>query len=89
MPGVLILEAMAQTGGLLIFHLISDAGIKLAFFTAINNAKFKKPVVPGDQLVLELKLIRSKFGIFNFFGQAWVDGQVVAEAELQAAVVNR
>jgi UDP-3-O-[3-hydroxymyristoyl] N-acetylglucosamine deacetylase/3-hydroxyacyl-[acyl-carrier-protein] dehydratase len=89
MPGVLILEAMAQTGGLLIFHLIPDAGIKLAFFTAINNAKFKKPVVPGDQLVLELKLIRSKFGIFNFFGQAWVDGQVVAEAELQAAVVNR
>lgn len=89
MPGVLILEALAQTGGLLMFHLIPDAGQKLALFSSINNAKFKKPVVPGDQLVLELKLTRSKFGIFNFEGKAWVDGQVVAEAELQAAVVNR
>lgn len=89
MPGVLILEALAQTGGLLMFQLIPDASQKLALFSSINNARFKKPVVPGDQLVLELKLTRSKFGIFNFDGKAWVDGQVVAEAELQAAVVNR
>jgi UDP-3-O-[3-hydroxymyristoyl] N-acetylglucosamine deacetylase/3-hydroxyacyl-[acyl-carrier-protein] dehydratase len=89
MPGVLILEALAQAGGLLMFHLIPDAGSKLAFFSSINNARFKKPVIPGDQIVLDLKLIRSKFGVFNFFGQAWVDGQVVAEAELQAAIVNR
>lgn len=89
MPGVLILEALAQAGGILIFHKLNEPKKKLAYFSSINNAKFRKPVIPGDQLVLDLKLIRSKFGIFYFSATAWVDQQVVAEAELQAAVVDR
>ncbi len=89
MPGVLILEALAQAGGILIFHKVENPKQILAYFSSINNAKFRKPVVPGDQLVLDLKLIKSKFGIFYFTATAWVDQQVVAEAELQAAVVNR
>lgn len=89
MPGVLIIEALAQTGGILIFHKVDNPQKKLALFSAINNAKFKRPVVPGDQLVLDVKLVKSKFGIFNFTATAWVDQQVVAEAELQAAVIDR
>ncbi len=89
MPGVLILEALAQTGGILIFHKLENSKNKLAYFSSINNAKFRKPVVPGDQLVLDLKLVKSKFGMYHFTATAWVDQQVVAEAELQAAVVDR
>ncbi|OGU61684.1 MAG: UDP-3-O-[3-hydroxymyristoyl] N-acetylglucosamine deacetylase [Ignavibacteria bacterium GWF2_33_9] len=89
MPGVLILEALAQAGGLMMFQLIQDPESKLALFSSINNARFKKPVVPGDQLVLDVTLVRSKFGIFNFHGIAWVDGEIATEAYLQAAVINR
>jgi UDP-3-O-[3-hydroxymyristoyl] N-acetylglucosamine deacetylase/3-hydroxyacyl-[acyl-carrier-protein] dehydratase len=89
MPGVLIIEALAQAGGVLIFNKLENPRQKLAFFSQINNAKFRKPVVPGDQLVLDLQLIKSKFGIYYFNATAYVDQQVVAEAELQAAVVDR
>jgi beta-hydroxyacyl-ACP dehydratase FabZ len=89
MPGVLIIEALAQTGGILIFNKIDNPENKLAFFSSINNAKFRKPVVPGDQLVFDLQLTKSKFGLYYFNALAYVDGQVVAEAELQAAIVNR
>ncbi|MGE5481228.1 MAG: bifunctional UDP-3-O-[3-hydroxymyristoyl] N-acetylglucosamine deacetylase/3-hydroxyacyl-ACP dehydratase [Chloroflexota bacterium] len=89
MPGVLILEAMAQTGGIMMFHKIADPVKKLAFFTRINNAKFKNPVLPGDQVVFELKKVGSRLNIFMFKATAYVNGSVVAEAELQAAIVDR
>lgn len=89
MPGVLILEAMAQTGGILMFHKIDDPQTKLAFFTRINNAKFRKPVVPGDQLVMELRLKSKRFNTFMLEGKAFVDGNLVCEAELHAALVDR
>lgn len=59
------------------------------FFSGFKNAKFKKPVVPGDQLVFEVKLLSQKFGMLMFKGTAYVDDEVVAEAEFQAALVNK
>jgi UDP-3-O-[3-hydroxymyristoyl] N-acetylglucosamine deacetylase/3-hydroxyacyl-[acyl-carrier-protein] dehydratase len=88
MPGVLIMEAMGQVGGLLIWNSV-DTSSKLMFFSGFKNAKFKKPVIPGDQLVYEVKLLSQKFGILMFRGTAFVDGEVVAEAEYNVALVNR
>ena len=87
MPGVLILEAMAQVGGVMMLASEENLG-KLAFFMAIDNAKFRKPVVPGDQLVFELVAgkMRSKIGTVH--GKALVDGKVVAEADLMFALVE-
>lgn len=87
MPGVLIVEAMAQVGGVLMLSPPENRG-KLAFFRSINNAKFRKTVVPGDQLVIEVKAgkIRSKAG--QLFTQASVDGKIVAEAEIMFALVQ-
>jgi UDP-3-O-[3-hydroxymyristoyl] N-acetylglucosamine deacetylase/3-hydroxyacyl-[acyl-carrier-protein] dehydratase len=87
MPGVLILEAMAQVGGVLMLSPSQNRG-KLAFFMSIDNAKFRKPVVPGDQLVMEIKVgkIRSRAG--QLFGQATVEGEVVCEAELMFALAD-
>ncbi len=90
MPGVIILEAMAQVGGILIYS-SQEKGVtdgKKAFFMSINNAKFRKPVVPGDQLIMKLKLVQKKLGAFKFDATAFVDGAVVAQAELQAALVE-
>ncbi|MFH0828374.1 MAG: UDP-3-O-acyl-N-acetylglucosamine deacetylase [Candidatus Omnitrophota bacterium] len=85
MPGVLILEAMAQVGGVMMLSLEGNRG-KLAFFMSINNAKFRKPVVPGDQLVFEVIAgkIKTKTGIVH--GTASVDGKIVAEADLMFAI---
>jgi UDP-3-O-[3-hydroxymyristoyl] N-acetylglucosamine deacetylase/3-hydroxyacyl-[acyl-carrier-protein] dehydratase len=85
MPGVLIIEAMAQTGGVLLLN----GGEKLAMFTSINNAKFRRPVVPGDRLVMEvtMKNRRSRLALMN--ARAFVDGELVAEADLSAAIVDR
>ena len=87
MPGVIILEAMAQVGGVMMLASEENLG-KLAFFMAIDNAKFRKPVVPGDQLVFELDAgkMRSKIGTVH--GKALVDGKVVAEADLMFALVE-
>ena len=87
MPGVLIIEAMAQVGGVLMLSPAQNRG-KLAFFMSINNAKFRKTVVPGDQVILDVRVgkIRSRAG--QLFGEAKVDGQVVAEAELMFALVD-
>ncbi|MFC1709457.1 bifunctional UDP-3-O-[3-hydroxymyristoyl] N-acetylglucosamine deacetylase/3-hydroxyacyl-ACP dehydratase [Candidatus Omnitrophota bacterium] len=87
MPGVLIVEAMAQVGGVLMLSPAQNRG-KLAFFMSIKNAKFRKTVVPGDQVILEVKVgkIRSKAG--QLMGEALVDGKVVAEAELMFALVD-
>jgi UDP-3-O-[3-hydroxymyristoyl] N-acetylglucosamine deacetylase/3-hydroxyacyl-[acyl-carrier-protein] dehydratase len=87
MPGVLIIEAMAQLGGVLMLYPQENRG-KLAFFMAANNVKFRKAVVPGDQLVLEVEVgkIKSKTG--QVFTKALIDGKVVAEAELMFALVE-
>ncbi len=89
MPGVLIIEAMAQTGGLLMLNSYIDPSEKLVYFMGINKAKFRKPVVPGDQLVLEAELINRKSKIVVMKAQAFVDNNLVAEAELTAAIVDR
>jgi UDP-3-O-[3-hydroxymyristoyl] N-acetylglucosamine deacetylase/3-hydroxyacyl-[acyl-carrier-protein] dehydratase len=89
MPGVLIIEAMAQTGGILLLNGVENPGDKLVFFMAINNAKFRRPVVPGDQLVFELKMVSRKSRICQMSGKAYVDGHLVAEAEMMASIVDR
>jgi UDP-3-O-[3-hydroxymyristoyl] N-acetylglucosamine deacetylase / 3-hydroxyacyl-[acyl-carrier-protein] dehydratase len=89
MPGVLILEAMAQTGGILLLNGVPNPGDVLVYFMSINNAKFRKPVVPGDQLVLELELSSRKSKICQMTGKAYVDGGLVAEAEMMASIVKR
>lgn len=89
MPGMLILEALAQTGGLLLFNKYENMQNKLAMFIGVNNTKFRKAVIPGDQLILEVKLISKKLNIFTFVGKAYVDNQLVTETEFQAALVDR
>jgi UDP-3-O-[3-hydroxymyristoyl] N-acetylglucosamine deacetylase / 3-hydroxyacyl-[acyl-carrier-protein] dehydratase len=89
MPGVLIIEAMAQTGGILLLNGVENPGDKLVFFMSINNAKFRRPVVPGDQLVFELKLTSRKSKICVMSGKAFVDGTLVAEADLMASIIDR
>lgn len=87
MPGVLILEAMAQVGGVMMLSPQENRG-KLAFFMAINNVKFRKTVVPGDALVLEVEAIKVKSKIGQVRGQAKVSGKIVAEADLMFALVE-
>lgn len=89
MPGVLILEGMAQTGGILLLNGIENPGDQLVYFMAINNAKFRKPVLPGDQLVFELTMVSRKSKICLMKGLAYVDGSLVAEAEMLASIVPR
>jgi 3-hydroxyacyl-[acyl-carrier-protein] dehydratase len=86
MPGVLILEGMAQVGGVLAFYANPEAvGQKLLFFAGIDKARFRKPVVPGDQLILKLEMIKQKRTIMMMGGKAYVDDTLVAEAELMAS----
>jgi len=89
MPGVLIIEAMAQTSGILILNSLPNFNEKLVYFMQINNAKFRKPVVPGDQLYLEIELVSKKTKIFLMKGKAMVNDKVVAEADFMAGVVDR
>ncbi len=89
MPGVLILEAMAQTGGILLLNGVENPGDKLVYFMAINNAKFRKPVTPGDQIIFELKMITKKTKICQMDGKAFVNGVLVAEAEMMASIIDR
>ena len=89
MPGVLIIEAMAQTSGILILNSLPNFKEKLVYFMQINNAKFRKPVVPGDQLYLEIEFISKKTKIFLMKGKAMVNDKVIAEADFMAGVVDR
>nr|WP_315851040.1 3-hydroxyacyl-ACP dehydratase FabZ [Rheinheimera sp. YQF-1] len=85
-PGVLILEAMAQATGILGFKTVAERSEnELYLFAAIDEARFKKPVVPGDQLVLEVKFLKERRNLWKFYGEAKVDGQVVCTAELMCA----
>ena len=86
MPGVMILEGMAQVGGVLGYHTLPEMiGTKLLYFAGINNARFRRPVNPGDQLVFELKLLKIKRGIMVMDGKAFVDDQLATQAELMAS----
>ncbi len=87
MPGVIIVEAMAQVGGVMMLAAEDNRG-KLAFFLSIDNVKFRKPVVPGDQLILEVEAIKVKSKTGQVRGRALVDGKVVAEADFVCALVN-
>ena len=87
-PGVYIVEAMAQTGGCLIMQEFDDRESKVIYFMAIDKVKFRKPVLPGDQLVMEVKVLSLKGRICKMRGEAFVDGQKVAEAEFMSFLQN-
>jgi len=89
MPAVLIIEAMAQAGGLLLLHSVEDPNDKLMYFMSIDGAKFRRPVTPGDQLRFVVRLLKLKNRISKMRAEAFVDGQLVAEAELMATVVDK
>lgn len=87
MPGVLIVEALAQAGGLLAYEsLPPESRGQAVYFMGFNNVKFRKPVVPGDQLVLRVKFLRQRGNAFKMAGRAEVDETLVAEAECMASI---
>jgi 3-hydroxyacyl-[acyl-carrier-protein] dehydratase len=88
MPGVLIIEAMAQVAGLLAFHSGTNIG-KTVYFMSIEKAKFRKPVVPGDQLRFEITILHHRGNVWKFSGNALVEQKVVAEAEFTAMVTDK
>jgi 3-hydroxyacyl-[acyl-carrier-protein] dehydratase len=89
MPGVLIIEGLAQTAGALCVHSLGeDYRAELVYFMGIDNAKFRKPVVPGDQLHYHVRKIRNRGRVWRFYGEAKVNGQVVAEAEVSAMLAD-
>ncbi|HWP81510.1 MAG TPA: bifunctional UDP-3-O-[3-hydroxymyristoyl] N-acetylglucosamine deacetylase/3-hydroxyacyl-ACP dehydratase [Bacteroidota bacterium] len=89
MPGVLIIEAMAQAGGVLLLNGSENPGNKLVYFMAINNVKFRKPVVPGDTLILEIEMVSRRTKVIQIRGRAFVENNLVAEGEFTAAIVER
>ncbi len=89
MPGVLIIEAMAQTAGVLVLKTIPDRATKLVLLVAVENARFRRPVVPGDCLRMEMKLLKRKASVAKMAGVATVDGQVVAEAEVMCKLADK
>jgi UDP-3-O-[3-hydroxymyristoyl] N-acetylglucosamine deacetylase/3-hydroxyacyl-[acyl-carrier-protein] dehydratase len=89
MPGVLIIEALAQAGGVLMLNGLENPGNKLVYFMSINNVKFRKPVVPGDQLVLDVQMVGRRSKFVQVRGEAYVDGNLVAEGDFSAAIVDR
>lgn len=89
MPGVLIVEAMAQCAGIYLLREIEDRDKKLFFFGGIDKARFRKPVVPGDQLIMELEILQRRSGTVRMRGVAKVDGAVVAEAEMLTVMSDR
>jgi 3-hydroxyacyl-[acyl-carrier-protein] dehydratase len=93
-PGVMIIEGMAQAGGVLAFKSMDEAGQedtanKVVYFMSIDKAKFRKPVVPGDRLVYKLSVIKNKGAVWFLDGKAYVDDKLVAEAELKAMIVDK
>lgn len=89
MPGVLIVEAMAQVAGVLVLSQIPDRHQKLVLLASVDNAKFRRPVRPGDQLRIEMKLLKKKASVAKMNGTATVDGAVVAEAEMMCKLADR
>jgi beta-hydroxyacyl-ACP dehydratase FabZ len=89
MPGVLILEALAQAGAVLLLSDIPDRESKLVYFTGINEARFRRPVVPGDQIRLTMEVLKLRSKTCKMRGTAEVDGELAAEAEIMSALVER
>ena len=88
MPGVLILEAMAQVGGVLAFKSVPQAHHPIVYLTGVDKAKFRKPVVPGDQLRFEVEVLKQRPPFWKMQGRAYVDSDLVCEAELTAMVTE-
>ncbi|MBI2839469.1 MAG: 3-hydroxyacyl-ACP dehydratase FabZ [Acidobacteria bacterium] len=88
MPGVLIIEAMAQVGAILLIGAIPDRHNKLVYFTGIDGARFRKPVEPGDRLRIECTVLKLKSRFCKMKGEATVEGQLVAEAEFMSSLVE-
>ncbi|MEM7481837.1 MAG: 3-hydroxyacyl-ACP dehydratase FabZ [Acidobacteriota bacterium] len=88
-PGVLLIEGLAQAGGCLVLHDHPDRDNKLLYFTSIEKAKFRRPVVPGDQVRYEVEILRFKPRFCRLAGRALVDGQLATEAVLSSAMVDR
>jgi len=90
MPGVLIVEAMAQTSAVLVVTTLgADSQGKLVYFMSIDSAKFRRPVVPGDQLRIKVTKLQRRMTVWKFSGEATVDGRVVAEATFAAMIRDR
>ena len=89
MPGVLIVEALAQAGAVLLLHDMPDRARKLVYFTGIDSARFRRPVVPGDRLRLTMEVVKLRSRTCKMRGIAEVDGQIVAEADILSALVDR
>jgi len=89
MPGVLIVEAMAQTAGVLVLESLGGRGDKLVLLVAIENARFRKPVIPGDTLRMEMKVLKRKVSVAKMAGVATVDGVVVAEVEVMCKLADK
>ncbi len=89
MPGVLVVEALAQAGGILLYHSVPDPANKFVLLSKIDNAKFRKPVVPGDQLILRAEIIKLKSRFCHVRGMASVDDEVVVEGEIMASLFNK
>ena len=89
MPGVLIVEAMAQTAGVLVLKSIPDRDRKIVLLASVDFAKFRRPVRPGDQLRMELTLLKKKASVAKMSGKATVDGQLVAEAEMMCKLADK
>ena len=89
MPGVLIIEAMAQVGGLLMMDAVENPEDKVVYFMTLDNVKWRKPVTPGDQIVFEVEMVQFRRQVGKLKGRGYVDGQLVSEAELMARIVDR
>jgi 3-hydroxyacyl-[acyl-carrier-protein] dehydratase len=89
MPGVLIIESMAQVAGVLIYRDLPDKDKKLIYFSGIENAKFRRPVLPGDQLHVEMELLNRRNNFGKMQGRATVDGKLAAEAVVLFAIVEK
>lgn len=88
-PGVLLLEALAQAGGILLLHDMPDRHQKLLYFTGIERARFRRPVVPGDQVRLEIEILNLRSNFCRLQARALVDGKLAVEAVLSSAMVSR
>jgi len=89
MPGVLLVEAMAQAGGVLMLRDVLDRQNKLIYFTGIDRCRFRRPVVPGDQVIFEVRVLKKRARFAVLEGLAKVGGELVAEAQLSSAMVDR
>ena len=88
MPGVLLIEAMAQTSAVLVIKTTGDVVGKVVYFMTVDNARFRKPVRPGDQVELHVEKIRNRGNVWKFRGKAKVDGQLMSEATYSAMIVD-